>query len=403
MVGFLRRSGTPPSVLIGVGRALDRGRGATAIPVVPANLCMVLAVTTLTATLVFGASLNHLVSSPTLYGQPFDAIFSADGAPGATGPSPVLSSLLASPNIVRITAGIGGDVAINGRTVDSLAGQALRGSSLLTPIDGRLPVADNEITLGATTMRLVGAHVGSTVRVSAPSPEGGTRNSTYKVVGTAAFPPDFGAGGLGTGATFSIRGLLAAQCAPGASRLSCERRAGGDPNENYLVRTTRNDAGRRALAGLAIRYASSVQFPMTPANLVSFGEAVNFPLILSLIIVVFGLATLVHLLVVSTVRRAKETGVLEAIGFKRRQTVFTVMCQTTTITTIATLVGVPLGIAVGRLVWQFFAKNLGVIPVPVAPFGAIVAVLLGTLAGGLLVAAWPAYTAAASRYRYPAS
>ena len=358
-----------------------------------AILSMVMAVTALTATLVFGSSLTHLTATPTLYGQPFDAIFTANGAPGATGPSPVLTSLLRNPNIPRITAGIGGDVVINGRTVDALAGQSLRGPALLTAIDGRLPLADDEITLGPTTMRLVGTHVGSTVRVSVPSPVGGTRTSTYKVVGSAAFPPDFGAGGLGTGATFSIRGLLAAQCGPGPSRAACERRAGGDPNENYLVRASRNDAGRTALATLAKKYASSVQFPMTPANLVNFGEAVNFPLILSLIIVVFALATLVHVLVVSTVRRSRETGILSSIGFKRRQTALTVVWQTTAITAIAAVIGVPLGIALGRVVWRIFADNLGVVPIPVAPVGAIVAVLVGTIVGGLLVAVWPAYIA----------
>ncbi len=392
-VALLRRSGAPPSTLIGVGRALERGRGMNAVPVGSAILSMVLAVTALTATLVFGSSLGHLTATPTLYGQPFDAIFTANGAPGATGPSPVLTSLLRNPNIPRITAGIGGDVAINGQTVDALADQALRGPALLTAINGRLPRADDEITLGPTTMRLVGTHVGSTVRVSAPSPAGGTRTSTYKVVGSAAFPPDFGAGGLGTGATFSIRGLLTAQCGPGPSQVACEHRAGADLNNNYLVRASRNDAGRKALAFLAKKYVSSVQFPMTPANLVNFGEAVNFPLILSLIIVVFALATLVHVLFVSTVRRSREIGILSSIGFKRRQSALTVVWQTTAITAIAAVVGVPLGIALGRIIWRFFASNLGVVPIPVAPLGAIVAVFVGTIVGGLLVAAWPAYIA----------
>jgi FtsX-like permease family len=282
-------------------------------------------------------------------------------------------------------------VTINGRTVDALAAKALRGPLLLTAIDGRLPAADNEITLGATTMRLTHAHVGSRVRVTASSPDGGARHSTYTVIGTAAFPPDFGAGGLGTGATFSIGGLLAAQCAPGPRRSACEQRAAGDPNENYLVRAARNDAGRRALAKLAKQYASSVQFPIAPDNLVNFGQAVNFPLILSLIIILFGLATLVHVVVVSTVRRAKEGGILVALGFSRRQTAFTVLWQTTTFACIAAVGGVPIGVALGRFVWRFFAENLGVVPVPVVPLPGVAAVFIGTLLVGLFIAAWPAY------------
>ena len=132
---------------------------------------------------------------------------------------------------------------------------------------------------------------------------------------------------------------------------------------------------------------------MTPANLVNFGGAVNFPLVLSLIIVVFALATLVHVLVVSSVRRSRDTGILSSIGFNRRQNALTVIWQTTSITAIAAVIGVPLGIALGRWVWRFFAGNLGVVPIPMVPVGAIVSVLVGTIVGGLLVAVWPAYLA----------
>jgi hypothetical protein len=174
-------------------------------------------------------------------------VFSNNAAEDAPGTSPVLTSLLRSRHISRITAGIGGDVAINGRTVDAIASKSIRGPTLLTAISGRLPQRDNEIALGTATLRLVNAHMGSEVRVAVPSPEGGTRASSYKVVGAAAFPPDFGAGGLGTGATFSISGLLAAQCAPGPGRSSCEFHAGGNPNENDLVQATRDQGGRSAL------------------------------------------------------------------------------------------------------------------------------------------------------------
>ena len=44
---------------------------------------MVLAVAALCATAVFGASLTHLVSSPALYGAPFQAYFASDGLPGS--------------------------------------------------------------------------------------------------------------------------------------------------------------------------------------------------------------------------------------------------------------------------------------------------------------------------------
>ena len=393
IVGFLRRAGAPPSAIIGVGRALERGAGERAVPVGSALLGMILAVTTLSGTVVFGASLTHLTTTPALYGQPFDAVFTNNVVPGAAGPS-VFKSLVRNRHISQITAGIGGDVGINGRTVDAIASKSIRGATLLTAISGHLPQHDDEVTLGAppcvssrpTSVPLFGS------RYRAPTAELECRR--YRVVGVAAFPPDFGAGGLGTGATFSIGGLLAAQCAPGLSRSTCEKQASGNPNKNFLVRATRDRDGRAALLRLARQYSSSVQFPMAPTNLVNFGQAVNFPLILSLVIILFGLATLVHVLLVSLVRRSKESQILLAIGFVRRQVAFAVIWQALAIALIAVMVGVPLGIALGRVIWILFADNLGVVSIPVVEIATVGLVGIGTLVSALLLAVGPSLAAA---------
>jgi hypothetical protein len=395
-VGLLGRLGTPPSVLIGVGRAIERGRGRSAVPVGSAIVGMILAVLALSATAVFGASLSHLTTTPALYGQPFDAWFSVNSGLNSTHPSPVQKDILTHTAITRVTEGVGGDLGINGHTIDALAGESLRGRSLFTTIDGRLPRHDDEVTMGAATMRLVHAHVGTTVRVTAPSPDGGTRVSPYRVVGIAAFPPDFGAGGLGTGAIFSVDGLWAAQCAPGPSRPHCETEASANPNGTLLVRAARTPAGRQALATLSARYSSDVEFPMAPDDLVNFGEAVNFPLILSLVIILFGVAALMHVLFVSVARRRRESGVLKAIGFVRRQVALTVIWQTVTVVLIGVVVGVPSGIVVGRLAWRSFAGNLGVVPVPIVAGWTIGALALGAVAVGAALAVWPAFLAVRS-------
>jgi hypothetical protein len=79
IVALLARAGAPPSALIGTRRALERGRGRDAVPVGPALLGSILAVTALCATAVFGSSLTHLTGTPALYGQPFDLWFTLSG------------------------------------------------------------------------------------------------------------------------------------------------------------------------------------------------------------------------------------------------------------------------------------------------------------------------------------
>ena len=101
--------------------------------------------------------------------------------------------------------------------------------------------------------------------------------------------------------------------------------------------------------------------------MVNFGEAVNFPLILGLVLAVFGVATLLHLLVVSVVRRRREMGLLKALGFVNLQVAATVLWQATTVALVGIVIGIPLGIIVGRVVWNAFATNLGLVPVATVP------------------------------------
>ena len=61
---------------------------------------------------------------------------------------------------------------------------------------------------------------------------------------------------------------------------------------------------------------------------------------------------------------------------------------------IGLVVGVPLGIVVGRLLWDLFARNIYVVPSPTVPALAIVAITFGGLVLGNLVAAIPGRIAA---------
>jgi hypothetical protein len=394
VVEFLRSAGTHPSVLIGVRRALERGVGRNTVPVGSAMLGSILAVTALCATSVFGASLTKLTTTPTLYGQPFDVYLNTNGSPAP--PTPMLSNLERTRGVTGITAGVGDDVRINGRTVLAVAGESLRGPLLLTTVSGRAPHSAHEIALGATTMRTLHVNIGSAVAVSAPSTDGGSRTSSFRVVGTTVFPPDIGAGGLGTGAVLTFGGFLAAQCPPGQSRAACEQGAYSDGGV-YLLRFARGADGRAALSHVAKEYAAAISYPVTPANLVNFGEAVNFPLIFGLVLIVFGITTLVHVLVVSVARRRREAGVLRALGFVRRQIAYSVWWQTATITLVGIVVGVPAGIAVGRDIWQLFARSLGVLPDPVVLPWVIVAIVAGSFVVASALAIVPAVVAARTR------
>ena len=394
-VALLTASGAPPTALIGVRNALERGRGRNAVPVGSAILGAVLAVGVLCGTAVFGASLSHLTGTPSQYGQGFDAWFSTNGTAPVEQSDQMLASL-ERPGVGAITAGVSSPVTVNGRVVAAIAGVNVRGAYLLSLTGGRFPVKADEIVLGAKTMRETGAHVGSTVRVGIAERSGPSRVRLFRVVGTAVFPPDFNDQGLGTGAVVSMAALTGATCRGGAD-VRCVVSETVSHGGSFLVRVAPGAPGRAALATLSTEYSSLVNLPRPPVDLVNFGEAVNFPLIFGLIVVLFGVSTLLHLLLSSVRRRRQEIGLLRALGLVRRQVAASVAWQTSTVAIIGIALGVPLGIAAGRAVWDAFAGNLGVAVDPVVTAWIIVGVAVGTLVVANVLAVVPALVASRAR------
>ena len=123
-------------------------------------------------------------------------------------------------------------------------------------------------------------------------------------------------------------------------------------------------------------YPSIAEPAVPPTSLVNFGEAVNFPFIVAGIVTVFGAATLIHLLIISVSRRRRELALLRVLGFVNRQIVFTVAWQATVIALIGAVVGVPLGIVLGRTIWLAFASRLGVVPVAIVDIPVITALVI---------------------------
>ena len=387
-------AGLPATVLIGIRYALERGRGGQ--PVGTALLGMVLAVAALCATAVFGASLTHLVSSPALYGAPFQVYFASNGLPRsqAVVTGPLLDRLREDRAISQITLGAFVAVNVNGQHVRTVTMTPVRGPALLSAVDGRLPGGDRDIMLGVATMRATGARVGGTVRVTVSDPAGHPHAARFRVIGRASL--NAGTGGLGNGAVMTTSAFLGAQCPPGQNQASCQRSVRQGMATVVLVRAAPGAAGDTALARYVHRYRDLTNRPGTPTALVNFGESVNFPLLFGIALSLFGAATMTHLLLVSVARRRAETGLLKVLGFVRRQVAAAVCWQATTVALAGIAVGAPLGIAAGRVLWRVFATNFGVVPVPVVPGLLLATLAAGVLAGANVLAAGPALLAARS-------
>ena len=390
--------GAPPSALIGIRYALERGRGRQPVPVGTALLGMVLAVAALCATAVFGASLTRLISSPALYGVPFQAEFTNEGAGiGSAITGPVLASLRRDREIARITVAATADIDVNGHQVRLLAATAIRGPALISVVDGRLPEGDHEIMLGAATMRSVGAQPGGLVRVVVTDPGGARHKAQFRVVGRGAFPPSFGTGGLGSGAAITLSALTNTQCPPGPGRPACQRHVQRGTIYSVLARAAPGPAAAAALARHVSKYPQFAGQEQEPIELVNFGQSVNFPLLFGGMLALFGAATMLHLLLVSVSRRRTEAGLLKVLGFVRYQVAAVVSWQATAVTLVGIVAGVPLGIAAGKVLWRVFATNFGVVPLTVVDVLLVALLAIGVLVAVNVLAFFPALLAARSR------
>jgi hypothetical protein len=348
----------------------------------------VLAVIALCGTAVFGASLSHLTATPKLYGDPFQLDFQ----PGSLTPG-LVASLEHDRAVTAITdyAG-GGEISVNKVLVGSIPATTVRGPLLFSTVDGHPPNTDDQIALGATTMKQVGAHLGSFVHVT-------LRNRTvpFRVVSQVSFPVI--AGGivsLGTGALITIPGLYHAACPP-AEEVVCRQQIRKHGNNGILAGVASGPRGQAAISHYLNVYSSSATLRITPISLVNFGEAVNFPLIFGAMLAVFGAATLAHLLVVSVSRRRREIGLLKVLGFVNGQVASAVAWQSTTVALVGIVIGVPVGIVIGRAIWEAFAGNLGAVPVSVVPIPLLGILVAGVLVVANLIAVAPALVAIRSR------
>jgi FtsX-like permease family len=380
VVGRVWRS---PAAVIGVRMALEYGRGRTAVPVRSAIFGATLSIAALTASLVFATSLGHLLDTPRLAGFTWDAFVAVEGQPERAA-----EALRADPKVAGYSRGGFTNVRI-GRV--ELVALVHDGAGPARPVitEGAAPAADDEIALGAATMRATHAAIGRTVDVVLDQAAGSPKPVRMRVVGTVIVPPNpFLATRQGEGAAVALPGLL--RLDPSAAEQS-----GSLP---FLVRFApgiSRDAGLAAVTndveGLERPFIVAAE---RPGIVTSLARITNVPVLLSGLLALLALGTLAHTLVSSVRRRRRDLAILKTLGFVRPQLRSTVAWQATILAAIALLIGLPVGVAAGRWGWRVFAGQLGVLPAPVVPLVLILVAVPAALFLANVVAALPGRAAA---------
>ncbi len=417
--------GLPEVMALGAGYALEPppgGRRAT----VRANLVgSVVAVIAVVTAVVFGASLNGLVTHPARYGWNWDVLLQSEGGYGAffsTSPTPndfhsgaggLYASMAGQPGVAGWSTFAFAQLPMDGQVVPVLGLATHKGSVAPPtvsghPLDGTGPfplsgtgsAGPDEIELGVTTLHQLGKKVGDTVHVGV-----GRTARTLSIVGVVTLP-SIGVQlsdhvSLGTGAMLPESTLL--------SILNFDSVI-NDPTANVnealtaLPSTVAFNLDPRGKPGPVVKRILATDPGGDPggtyrqprvlgAAIVNAGQMGGQPIALA---VALGFAVLVSLsvaVVAGARRRRRELAVLQALGFRRRQLRSIIAWQTATLLTIAVAFGLPLGIIGGHWAWTGFAASLGVVPVTVVPILPLLGGLVGLVVVGALVTAVPAVVA----------
>ena len=339
------RLGLPPAAVAGVRFALNRGTGATALPVRTTLAAVVLAVAVAASALTVARSLSYVLSTPRLYGVNFDYLFWPGGP--AVRRLPPDRRLLTDPSIAAIASGTDVDVTIDGVPVVAAAFEGVKGTIRpATLIEGRAPRDADEILLGPNAR---GA-----------APQGGRhRGRSQRAVGRRCASSEaasrctrsIGASPWATSTILTFQGLRRVQ--PGAVHYVYRLRIAPGRRSCGRARPARAERRARPVAGSAadreVRGARSL--PTRFLGPLRGGRRDHARL------------RSPHL----DPSPPGGAGAPQDARLRGRPVVATVAWQATTIAAVGLVVGLPLGTVLARFGWNVFADRLAILPRPVIP------------------------------------
>jgi hypothetical protein len=393
LVRFVANSGLSISTVTVMRFALEPGRGRNSAPVRLAILGAVLAVTVLTTTVTFGASLSSLVSHPSLYGWNWNYAMLSSFAGAEDLPSHQIASLLSRDKDIQAWSGVNfTDARLDGEPVNVLAQRP--GARVAPPLlSGHGLNAANQIVLGSTTLAQLHKKVGDSVTLT----NGISKPTKLLVVGTATMPAFKDVGmGLGAVASTSVfpAALLNIQGSqiPGPNVILIRVRPGVRPTAAYhSLEEVNKEVNAIPAAGGS---GGGVITVLRPIEIVNFHSMGTTPTIFATSLASGAIVALGFILGASVRRRRRDLALLKTLGFIQRQLSAAIAWQATVAALIGVIVGMPLGIVSGRELWILFARIIDAVPDPTAPIPSLILIGVGSLVFANLDAVIPGRIAA---------
>lgn len=343
-------AGLPVPVVVGTRLALQPGPSAGAARSALGGA--VVAVLGVLAALTFAAGVADGVTNPARHGQLHQVETGLGfGGMNLTGlPLEInLATLTADPDVTGALYAPYASAEAGHRFVMTFSFGPRAGWPGMVLIAGVPPRTRDEVVLAPTTARQLGARVGSVISFSGQSGTAGdSRHLTVRVTGLG-FVPHTDHNDYDSGAWLTPEGYrtLFGEYFLQAPILLIVR-PGADP---AVVAPRLADS----LAAAGAEGAVFVSGATAPTRLWTLRDIRVLPFLLGAFLAVVAAGSLGHALLLTVRRRAPDLAVLRALGLTRPQSRAVIATQAMIVALVGLVLGVPLGLAAGRVTWRLVA------------------------------------------------
>ena len=368
VVGAASRAGASVPAAVGASLALEQTGGRRgAVPVRSALAAATAAVLGVVAAVTLVGGINDALHDPARSGRTWKLEADPTSADQALHP-PDAVGLADMALVSRFAA------TVKNKDVPFYALHQVKGSVSFELLHGRRPVSDDEAMIGARSAKVLHVGIGDTIA----SDNGGP---TLRVVGIGLMTQT-------PHSTFDEGALMSMKALDAASGTTLDKR------EGYLLLSPSAGTKVSTLQAELSKVGLDAAPPGPVADVTNLGQVRNLPYLLAGFLIVLGLGAAAHALLTVSRRRAKELAVLRAVGLSPRQAAACVGWQAVVVAAIALLIGIPVGLAIGREAWRRVAASIPL--VYVGPFDPrlLVLVIPGALIALLVLALAPAWRAA---------
>jgi hypothetical protein len=287
----------------------------------------------------------------------------------------------ADPAVAGYGGAYYGSDHVDGRQIPELGMDPV--SAVTPPIrSGRMIQRADEVVLGTATIAELGKHIGDTVTTS---------SGPLHIVGTATFPTIGVVHGDHT--SLGVGAIVVPERVPGAYRNAGVPADGSEPlpdsyGPNVLFVRFRPGADQAAavkrieqMQDIGDSDGIAVTRVQRSAEIVNAGDIRGSSAFLGVAVAIAAMASLALAMTTVVRQRRRDLALLKAVGFTRGQVSRAVAWQATATIALGLVVGIPVGVAAGRMLWDRFADRLDVlarpsVPVDLLAIGVVAAILL---------------------------